>query len=402
MSAVALWASVATVALAGGTACSFSDGAESWPTSIADEQLVFVSAEAYTLWSVRDVVRMNGEYWVLTASEPFVHVFDAEGVRVAAFGSAGEGPGELRFPKALWPDAIGGTMSVWDYGHSRALTFSREGKLVASTAVPTPGFVRADMDVVTFGDPFRAFREASGAIVHAHYESAVTHPNHLWSGRLVRAGGGLGGDLETILSFARDLPGADRRPGNRDAPMFLGPVPLWDGCPTGGVAVLDAVARIVYFYGRPGSLTLGPDSVVLPWKPGPLLAEDRLAYIVHQMKAETRGQDVDESEIEARAVQAARDAEDLFPPGAPVAVDLRCGPNRVWLQEYDRSSSPLGYGTLWRAMPLNEPGRPRFMRVAFPPRFAPFRFLDTQALGTVVNSSGLERLAVAELFQQGE
>ena len=240
------------------------------------------------------------------------------------------------------------------------------------------------------------------AIVHAHYESAVTHPNHLWNGRLVRAEGGQAGDLEAILSFARDLPGADRRPGNRDAPMFLGPVPLWDGCPTGGVAVLDAVARTVYFYGWPGSLTPAPESVALPWEPGPLLAEDRLAYIVHQMKAETRGQDVDESEIKARAVQAAREAQDLFPLDAPVAVDLRCGPNRVWLQEYDRGSSPLGYGTLWRAMPLNEPGRPRFMRVAFPPGFAPFRFLDMQALGTVVNSSGLQRLAVAELFQQGE
>lgn len=238
--------------------------------------------------------------------------------------------------------------------------------------------------------------------MHAHYESAVTHPNHLWNGRLVRAEGGQAGDLEAILSFARDLPGADRRPGNRDAPMFLGPVPLWDGCPTGGVAVLDAVARTVYFYGWPGSLTPAPESVALPWEPGPLLAEDRLAYIVHQMKAETRGQDVDESEIKARAVQAAREAQDLFPLDAPVAVDLRCGPNRVWLQEYDRGSSPLGYGTLWRAMPLNEPGRPRFMRVAFPPGFAPFRFLDMQALGTVVNSSGLQRLAVAELFQQGE
>lgn len=371
---------------------------------IAEEDLVLVSAEAHALWGVRDVARSNGDYWALTESEPFVHIFGADGVRTSAFGTEGDGPGDLRSPRALWPGTKG-TVSVWDFGHARVATFSREGTLVESRPVPTPGVVRADMDNVTFGDPFRVFQEDGGTIVLTHYDSPVTHPNHLWSGRLVRAGRDPSGEVETIVSFARDLPGADGRPGNRNEPLFLGPVPLWDGCPGGGVAVLDAVAGTVYFHGGPGSVaSKWPDSLTLPWRPNPLPAEDRVAYIRHQMKAEARGQNVGESEIEAMAARAARDAEGLFPQEAPLAVDLRCGPSRIWLQEYDGSSSPLGYGTLWQTASASERGRqPYFTQVAFPSGFAPLRFLGPQVLGTVVNSAGLERLAVAELFfQQGE
>lgn len=402
MRAVTLGASAAVVALAGEAGCSPGDDTRNSLMRIADEQLLFVSAEAHALWGVLDAVGLNGEYWVLTGSEPFVHVFGVGGVQVAAFGTKGDGPGELHFPRALWPGAPKGTMSVWDSGRRRVATFSREGELVASRTVPTPGVVRADMDDVTYGDPFRVVQEAGGTILQVHYDSPVTHPTHLWSGRLLRIGDHPGDEVETISSFLRDLPGAARRQGNRDAPMFLGPVPLWDGCPAGGAAVLDAVARTVYFYDRPGSVTAGPDSLALPWRPGPLPAEDHVAYIRHQMKAETRGQNVDESEIEALAVRAARDAQGLFSPVAPVAVDLRCGPNRIWLQEYDGRSSPLGYGASWRTASMDELGQPRFMRVVFPSGFSPLRFLGPQVLGIVVNSSGMERLAVAKLFQQGE
>lgn len=79
--------------------------------------------------------------------------------------------------------------------------------------------VRAEMDNVTFGDPFRVFQEDGGTIVLTHYDSPVTHPNHLWSGRLVRAGSDPSGEIEAIASFARDLPGAElaSRP-EQDAP----------------------------------------------------------------------------------------------------------------------------------------------------------------------------------------
>ena len=403
------WVSAAAVALGGVATCSPGDEARSPLMHIVDERLELVSADGHPLWGVRDLARLNGEYWALTESEPFVHVFGVDGVRTAAFGTLGDGPEELRSPRALWPGTPPGTMSVWDFGHARVATFAREGTLVESRPVPIPGVVRTDMDDVTFGDPFRAFQEADGSIVLAHYDSPVTHPNHFWNGQLVRVGSELApagsdssGEVETIMSFARDLPGANRRPDGNNGPFFLGPVPLWDGCPDGRIAVLDAVASTMYFSGPSGSFPPVPDSLVLPWRPEPLPAQDRLAYIRHQMKMETRGQNVDESEIEALAAEAARRSQDMFPSEAPVAVDLRCGPNRIWLQEYDGSSSPLGYGAWWRTAQMDERPSTRFTRVVFPPEFVPLRFLETQVLGTVANSAGLERLAVAQLSNKGE
>ena len=65
----------------------------------------------------------------------------------------------------------------------------------------------------------------------------------------------------------------------------------------------------------------------------------------------------------------------------------RCGPNRIWLQEYDGSSSPLGYGAWWRTAKMDERPRHRFTRVVFPPEFVPLRFPETQVMGTVANSA---------------
>lgn len=364
---------------------------------IGEERLAMASPEDDALWQVLDVATDRaGTLWALTASPPFVHAFERSGTRVAQFGRKGDGPGDLRFPQALWPDDTPKGVTVWDPGLARAASFLPTSELVASRSLPMGGSVRTNLDDVSFGAPFRARREPDGAVLMAHYDARVDHADQLWHGRLARVRP-TAAEPETVVHFARDLPGGTTRSGS--PVRFLGPVPLWDACPDRRTAVLDPVSRTLYLFppSSPTSAKPDRDSIALPWEPGPLSAQERLNYIRHQMQIETRGEDVAESEIDALAAQAARHTEELFPAEAPLAVDVLCGSGRAWLQEFNGAAHPVGYGPVWRTVSLDGGAGTRFARVAFPAGFAPRRILESHALGTLANSVGLERLALAEL-----
>ena len=66
----------------------------------------------------------------LTPTVP-VHVFDADGARVATFGESGSGPGELRQPTVLLPSGEG-MLRVVDTGNRRAQVLTLEGGFVLS------------------------------------------------------------------------------------------------------------------------------------------------------------------------------------------------------------------------------------------------------------------------------
>ncbi len=358
---------------------------------IGVQALKLVSPADDALWEVRDILEHRGTVWALTGSAPFVHGFAPGGARVAAFGTAGEGPGEFRYPHGLWPGDSEGTLTVWDAGRSTALTVSSSGKLLASRPFSDPGVIRSDIRTVTFGDPFRVFKRHD-AVVLGRYDSGVSSGDDLWRGKLVRAAGNGRAAEEVIVDFARDFPGAARRPG---MPSVLAPVPLWDGCPDGEVAVLDPIERTLYLL-APGQSD-PPDAIPLPWKPEELQRVEKFRYLRHQIAAELRGQDVPGSEIDRIAKSVLVDAEAMFPGEAPIGVDLRCSRDRVWIQEFDGDSHPLGYGPRWRTVSRGVTG-PRFGQVAFPAGFMPYRITDTRAVGVVTDDLSLQRLATVDIF----
>ena len=339
------------------------------------------------LWGVKDVVHLNGTIWALTTAAPYVHGFEPTGGFSARFGVKGEGPGELRFPSSMWPGPQPGSVTVWDPGSRAALTFSSRGRLLSASQTPTPGVIRSDIATVTFGHPFRAFK-VPRAMVVARYTSSVSHGSDLWNGRLVLVSND-GEELATIIHFAHELPGAAHR---STAPM-LAPVPLWDGCPDGRIAVLDPVARLLLILSSSGQRL---DVIPLPWEPKPLDQETRLAYLISRIRAEVGDRDIAEAEIVEHATETAGRADDLFGVHEPLAVDLRCSPSKVWIQEFDADSHPLGFGPVWRTVALGH--RPAvFSRVLFPPEFSPYRISDSLAIGVVADSVGFQRLAAVTL-----
>ena len=381
---------VSMLLILGAPSCGSDRVGDIAPLRIGVEALKLVSPADDALWEVRDILEHRGTVWALTGSAPFVHGFTPGGARVAAFGTAGEGPGEFRYPHGLWPGDSEGTLTVWDAGRSTALTVSSSGKLLASRPLSDPGVIRSDIRTVTFGDPFRVFKRHD-AVVLGRYDSGVSSGDDLWRGKLVRASGNGQAAEEVIVDFVRDLPGAARRPG---MPSVLTPVPLWDGCPDGQVAVLDPIERTLYMFG-PGRSD--PDAIPLPWKSQELQRVEKFRYLRHQIAAELRNQDVPASEIDRIAKSVLADAEGMFPHEAPIGVDLRCSRDRVWIQEFDGDSHPLGYGPRWRTVSRGVLG-PRFGQVTFPAGFMPYRITDSRAVGVVTDDLSLQRLATVDIL----
>ncbi len=206
-------------------------------------------------------------------------------------------------------------------------------------------------------------------------------------------GDGVEGDVagEVLVDFRNDLPGS--ADGASDQAPGLVPVPLWDGCPDGRIAVLDPIALTLHLFGSGEDES---EAIRLPWEPATLQGREKLAYIRFQVEAEGRGEGADAATIDRVAESAFAQAEDLFPQDAPAGVDLRCAPGRVWIQDFDGDSHPLGYGRHWRTVSLDG-SSPRFARVVLPPGFQPLRVSAHEMLGVVTDHVSMQRLARLEL-----
>ena len=361
-------------------ACGEAGEADSAHIVIDPDQIAWESPRG-DLWGVLDVVERDSLVWVLTSADPFVRGF-RRGVEVAAFGRRGDGPDELRSALKLVDRGAVGEITVWDAGARLYRTFSEAGTVVAASDAGPLGTVRDDIDVVTFGDPLRV-AAAAGGTVRAEYDGVVSWGAAIWSGRLALYDDD--GVVGPLVDFT-ELPGASHE--DLSARSILVPVPLWDVCPDDRIALLDPLARNLYLVGSGWETR---DSVSVPWEVRPLTIEDRLAYVRAQMEAELQGQELG-VEIQPMLEQAEEMTRDQFAPSTPVGVDIRCAPGRVWIQEFDGESDPLGRGRHWRTVALAG-SEPTFTRVTLPGGFRPYRISDSRMLGVVTDTLGLQSVA---------
>lgn len=365
-------------------ACEEAEDADSGHIVIDPDQMAWESPRG-DLWGVVDVLQRDSHVWVLTSADPFVRGF-GEGAEVAAFGRVGDGPNELRSALKLVDRGGGGEITLWDAGARLYRTFSAAGTLVAAWDAGRLGTVRGDIGVVTFGDPLRVASATEGT-VRVEYGGVVSWGPALWTGRLARFDDD--GGVEPLVDFA-ELQGAPHEePGGRD---MLAPVPLWDVCPDDRIALLDPNARHLHLFGRDWETR---DSLSVSWELGPLTREDRLAYLRGQMEAESRDQQLN-VDIEPMVERAEALSRDRFAQSAPLGVDIRCARGRVWIQEFDGRSDPLGRGRHWRTVSLAGQ-EPMISRVTLPGGFRPYRISDSRMLGVVTDTLGLQTVAAIEL-----
>ncbi|MXX35411.1 MAG: hypothetical protein F4Z50_11700 [Gemmatimonadetes bacterium] len=350
-----------------------------------DSDQVRWQSPAGAFWGIADVLEKDDAIWVLSPVEPFIHGLRS-GTEMTAFGSEGDGPGELRSARALLPLGEVGEITIWDAASRLYRTFADDGLPVATRDAGQVGTVRGDIDVVTFGDPLRVAATGKSGTVRAQFPSAVMRASDLWTGALVRFGHG---PTERIVDF-RDLRGASHEDVRRN---FLVPVPLWDACLDGSVVVLDPLARFIY---RVDSTWAERDSLFVPWDVRPLGRDDRINYIASQMEAELRGQSVESGERETILARAETGSRDQFPEAVPLAVDMRCSDGRVWIQAYDGAAHPLGFSRTWRTVAFAS-NASTYSEVILPPAFQLFRVSDSHFLGVVTDEMGLQRVATIPL-----
>ena len=387
-------------ALAVLTLTSCGSGSPDSATVEIDPAALTVFDEGEQLWGVRDVVRSGNTIWALTETEPFLRAYSPSGRLLAEFGSLGEGPGELLNPRAVSAAASDDGVVVWDLATGSRPVFTVGGALLSSAPIPdVRRRARMDIESVTFGDPFRVAESVGGTLV-VDYGTGPNLPDDMWSGTIVRVAAD-GSGTTALVDFDADLEGAESRTTTL---MGLAPVPLWDRCPDGRIAVLDPVAAHVRLFGPDGTSDGSSDGmsrepVPLPWTPRALLQEELVGYIRARMQVETREQDVSPAEIEQAAAEAVANAGDFLPSETPLAVDLLCSGERVWVQEFDGLAHPMGYGRAWWSVFVDAGAdrEGRVERVIFPDRFAPYQIMDSMAIGIVTDAMDLQRVAVVRL-----
>ena len=196
------------------------------------------------LWGVRDIIESGEVIWTLTQAPPFLRAYDRKGRMLADFGTSGEGPGELRNAWTLSATTPAGSVIVWDHGSRSRSVFDAAGNFATSTPAPIApgGVILGNIKSVTFGDPFRVAEDSTGLWV-ARYPGGITRAADFWNGRILRITNGEA-EPRVLVNFAADLRGAE----SRVPAMGLAPVPLWDRCPGGRIAVLDPVDRSLHLY----------------------------------------------------------------------------------------------------------------------------------------------------------
>ncbi len=352
-----------------------------------------VFEEGQKLWDVRDILESDGGIWVLTAEAPYLRGYDRYGRMLGEFGANGKGPGELTNPWALTDAPTAGDVVVWDFGTRSLLTFDQKGDFMASSPAPfaVEGFVRADIRGVSFGDPFRVVVEGAGHILAA-YPGGISGAGGFWNGRVLRVEDGRA-EPRVLVDFARDLAGA----ADHVSAIGPAPVPLWDRCPDGRVAVLDPVDRSLLLYAPEHSGE--PVRIQLPWTGRPFSREEYLAYLRAAILLEFKQDGISDAEVDRAAEGLLAQVGEHLPAETPLGIDVRCSAGRVWIQEFDGSHHALGYGRLWRSVSLTSRS-PGFQRIVFPDGFGAMRFSDSLAIGVFTYADKLQRVAIVRLGGQ--
>lgn len=365
-------------------------------SSSSDSQPVLETGPALSavtdtmLFGVRDVaVTADGDIWVLSRHDPFIRRFTT-GRLIASFGRRGEGPGEFRAP---WSFIRGDRMippRIFDPGARLIVRLDTAGNELARTSFRTTwGFVRSDIEDVSYGEVFRALSPSDSLLVSLVYLGDVGTTRDLRKSALVRFTA-LGSPRDTLVSF-RNIFG---RQADHTAARWLVTVPLVAGCPDGTTAVFDGIAPEIRGY---SSGTEPVWRVAMPHplaESRPMPAADLERYVRYRVLAELLENQADTSTLARRVAEQLRSARASYASTVPSIVGLSCDDQgRIWLQRFDTRDDPLGKSRTWTV--LGKRGASATVRV--PAGFTPLVFTRKNLLGISRDSLGVETVARVSL-----
>jgi hypothetical protein len=367
------------------TACDGGPGEE------GDARSVQIPAEALVIFEPIDLLGgvadllpgADGSVWVLNSTEPFVLEFDSTGVLRAAWGRRGGGPGELQRPVSLIGRPGGADAWLFDQGRHALIPLGGQEE-----GGGEEGVVRLPRDslpwsrLVSFDDLAMAgarpwIRPWEGGFLLARSRPGFELGLGVWSAQILHLDPRtpvlpVVADPEMVLGDpARRFPGV----------LYIIPIPLWDVCPDGRLALYDPLRNeVVRMSGREEAQA----PVSLPPERRLEATRERVFAMVYR---DALSQTPDLGRADSLAIRAGFEADyrELGPQISPVFpeyVDLQCDDRDVaWLQRFDLEGWETGRGPTWLRIQLDAPP----LEVRLPGGLRRVRFAEGRVWGIALD-----------------
>jgi hypothetical protein len=301
---------------------------------------------------------------------------DTSGRVTAQRGEAGTGPGLLAGPTAV--EIANGSIQVWDPRQGTIVGFASSGTASEIRLSGQLGSVSRAARTNLYGRP-GLLRRAGSRWTVAGYAGAVSQHREQRSLSILRIDDD-GRILDTVWRSTLPSPEAS------GSAVELLPIPVWDACPDGRIAVYDPAAQAVRLLRTPTSDAGFPviADTVLVGRDG-LLANTRLQVRRLLLEAHQAPPPSFEAMVAEATTQSV--AQGLYPEYFTGYTALLCDPKgRIWLEEFSLADSPLGYGRTWRRFE----GSHELAPVRLPPAFRLMRISAHRGYGIVLDSAAAE------------
>lgn len=335
------------------------------------------------LYAILDVwVAENGETWALSAGAPYVYRWNPAGRLTAAWGTAGQGPGELLNPWSVAPAERGDGAVVWDVSARRLVTYDQTGREVTSVPVPLrlPS-VRGDIREISYGAPLRMRAYRDGFLIQIP-AGAVAQTRDLARSFLVHVS-----HEGTVLDTIPLEPKTDAPQGGPGA-VSLVPVPLWAVCDGERLAILLPDERVLRI--READASFREWRLELP--SGELEEEQIRRHLTYLLELESRRAGVQATNVEEAVSSVLARHRGRFGRTVPAAVDMLCeSGGRIWLNAFSTVDDPIGYSREWHVI---SPGSTAVQAIVrMPPGFRLRQLSGDRAVGIVEDADGIQRPA---------
>ncbi len=320
----------------------------------------------------------EGRTWVLTRYPPLVRVYDADGIREAAFGELGDGPGEF---SAAWALVAGGDAGIGVVDNRRWTLryFAPDGSLRSEREIEGDFAFPVEIRDVYYGDLGWTWDVDGGLLQDRYPPPPAGMPMQMqqaydfWAAELVLVPDD-GGEPSTLVTFA-DFTTFD--PEEQPVPRPLSAGPLWDLCPGDEFVFHTGATSELIRLGMDGDVR-SRSHVDLPMgSPDVELVTEWMVEVISGIQPMPG--DTPEA-LRERAGMIAQMAEPHLEPTLP-PTRLRCDDGgRIWIQLFDMEHDRRGYARQW--IVLDEEGS-LVATVTFPEGFHPMRFGADRVVGVV-------------------
>lgn len=335
----------------------------------------------------RDLALVGDQIWVLSRSAPFLRRYSERGQLLGSSVLMGDGPDEVRLPNWIVapPEATPAAQTAYLVHRMRELApLDSTGQVRGRKIAFRPGGGDAIMKVyaLSYGQP-RLIRAATHSRLLVQQQRRVMVQSTADVGDalllVVDTSGVVTDTIADLSSLTPPLAGPR-------VTTFV-PVPLWAVCHSELVAVFSPVTLEVSWRSTAGRIKWRVTADLATRR---VSGSDRSRYARAALAEEARRPGGRLDQLMSMLATVIVQMEPSFSKTTPPAVSLLCDVDgTAWLQGFDTSDDPRGYGRLWYG--ISPAGRSS--QASMPRGFQPIAVREHRFVGWLTDEDGVQRIA---------